>query len=104
MSDGPYRRPALRRTHPVTRLARVPQRATALAAGVLVLLCLATPVAVCAMQPFSFYETLLAGLMAAETAVIFFLLWLAPSLCCPGCERPFLRGCPRCVADGSFGR
>jgi hypothetical protein len=79
----------------------VSRRATALAAGALVMLCLATPVTVCAMQPFSFYETLLAGLMAAETAVIFSLLWLAPALCCPGCERPFLRSCPRCAADGT---
>jgi hypothetical protein len=99
MSDGPYRCFDVLRPHPYTSSARIPQRATALAAGALVLLCLAAPVIVCSMQPFSFYEALIAGLLAAETAVLFFLLWLAPALSCPDCGRPFLRDCARCRAS-----
>jgi hypothetical protein len=75
--EGPYRQPAASRTtasEPAPALAR---QALLLAAGGVLLVVLAAPVVALAVQPFSFYATLVTGALAALTAVTLFRIGCA---------------------------
>ena len=64
--EGPYRQPAMAVAEPAPALAR--QAFTLVGAGVALVL-LAAPVVAIALQPFSFFATLVTGASAAFTAV-----------------------------------
>jgi len=67
--EGPYRLPAASRggaSEPAPALVR---QALMLAGALLLLVLLAAPVVALALQPFSFYATLVTGALAACTAV-----------------------------------
>ena len=88
MSLGPYRsgarvfaRGAARRKAWRVRAAR------ALAWTMAVVGFLAAPVVLCALQPFSFFETALLLPVAAQAAVLFIWMWSIPALECPECGR-----------------
>jgi hypothetical protein len=77
--EGPYRQPAFPRagaTDPAPPLVR--QALLVAAAGVL-LVVLAAPVLALAAQPFSFYATLVAGVLAALTAATLLRIGFAAS-------------------------
>ena len=67
--EGPYRQSAASRgaaSEPAPALVR---QALMIAGGCILLVLLAAPVVALAMQPFSFYATLVTGALAACTAV-----------------------------------
>ena len=77
--EGPYRQPASPRgagTDPAPPLGR---QALLFAATCLLLVLLAAPVLALAAQPFSFYETLVTGVLAALTAVTLLRIGFAAS-------------------------
>ena len=67
--EGPYRQPAMAASEPAPALAR---QVLMLAAACVAFVLLAAPVVALAMQPFSFYASLVTGALAALTAVTLF--------------------------------
>jgi hypothetical protein len=75
--EGPYRQPAASRggaSEPSPALAR---QALMLAGACILLVVLGAPVVALAIQPFSFYATLVTGALAACTAVTLFRIGCA---------------------------
>ncbi|MGD0526797.1 MAG: hypothetical protein ABSE49_16745 [Polyangiaceae bacterium] len=77
--EGPYRQPASPRTGATDPAAPLARQALLVAATGVLLVLLAAPVLALAAQPFSFYATLVTGVLATLTAVTLLRIGFAAS-------------------------